>query len=43
MKLVNPKLTLPGLCIGLVFLGLQGCGGGGGQEKDPVVVDYPVA
>jgi hypothetical protein len=43
MKLVTPKMMLPGLFTLLVILGLQGCGSGSGQEQDPVVVDYPVA
>ncbi|MEW8510770.1 MAG: hypothetical protein AB2608_08050, partial [Candidatus Thiodiazotropha sp.] len=43
MKLATPSMTLPGLFIGMVLLGLQGCGGGSSQDPDPVVVDYPVA
>ncbi|MGD8911238.1 MAG: hypothetical protein PVJ68_00660 [Candidatus Thiodiazotropha sp.] len=43
MKLVMPKIILPGLFTLLVIFVLQGCGSGSGQEQDPVVVDYPVA
>jgi hypothetical protein len=43
MKLVMPKIMLPGLFTLLVIFVLQGCGSGSGQEQDPVVVDYPVA
>jgi Tol biopolymer transport system component len=43
MKRITSKLTLPALCAALIVLALHGCGGGASQERDPVVVDYPVA
>jgi hypothetical protein len=43
MKSITSKMTLFGLCALVIFLGLQGCGSGTDQARDPVVVDLPVA
>ncbi|MCU7920581.1 MAG: hypothetical protein KZQ95_19830 [Candidatus Thiodiazotropha sp. (ex Epidulcina cf. delphinae)] len=43
MKPANRTISLKNACAVLFILVLTGCGGGDGQDPDPVVVDYPVA